>query len=241
LTHGLTSTHPYFEPDGSNVLTEDNVHEALVKIDREGRVVGRLPAPSAVHSLAPRPGGGWLAIGEGAVDGSARPFIGFVGRRDFTFERVTTLALHGDEKAKLHHADVSPDEWLLVAANMGPMHGAGAGRSVHAVDLGTGEVQWTAVGPKNAGHPRFLDAGRVAVIGHGAGVIAVLDTRDGHLHGTWTVPGASTLGHALQLEEDGSVLVVDTAQGRIVRLRDGSVAGASEPLGPGTWEASLRE
>jgi hypothetical protein len=241
LTHGLASTHPYFEPDGSGVVTEDNVHEELVRIDRDGRVVGRLPMPSAVHSLVPRPAGGWLAVGEGAVDGSVKPFIGFVGPHAFELHRVTTLPLRDAEKAKLHHADVSGDQSLLVVANMGPMHGAGAGRSVHAIDLATGEIQWIAEGPKNAGHVRFLDGRRVAVLGHGAGVVTVLDARDGQVQATWEIPGASTLGHALQLEDAGSLLVIDTSQGRIVRLRAGSVAGTTEAFGPGTWEASLRE
>jgi hypothetical protein len=130
---------------------------------------------------------------------------------------------------------------VIVVANMGPMHGDGGGRSVHAVNLATGQLRWTAQGPKNAGHVRFLDPMRVAVIGHGAGVVVILDVRDGRLLATWTVPGAETLGHSLQLEEDGSLLVIDTGQGRIFRLRNGSVTGTSEPLGPGTWEASLRE
>jgi hypothetical protein len=240
LTHGLMSTHPVWEADGSSVLTEDNVHEAVLRVGRDGSVIDHVAMPAAVHVLLPRPGGGWLALGEGAVDGTAPPFVACIGAEGLAVERSVPLPLRPGELAKLHHGEVIGSD-LLVVANMGPMHGDSAGRSVYAVDLQRGEVRWTGEGPQGSGHVRHLGGDRIAVLGHRDGGIAVLDLGDGHRTATWTVPGTSALGHAIEMEADGAVLVVDNGLGRLVRLREGVVANTSPSFGPGTWEASLRE
>lgn len=240
LTHGLKSTHPAFELDGSAVVTQDNVHEQVLRI-RDGRVVDAVQLPAAVHALLPRPGGGWVAIGEGAVDGSVPPFVACLAASDLHVERLVPLPLFSAEKAKLHHGEIAPDGSVVVVANMGPMHGAGGGQTVHAVDLQQGTVRWSRPGPRNAGHVRFVAADTVVVLGHRDGRLFAFDVADGSVRSVQPIDGVAAFGHAIEREADGALLVVDSGNGRLLRVRDGAVVASSAAYGAGTWEASLRE
>jgi hypothetical protein len=94
---------------------------------------------------------------------------------------------------------------------------------------------------KNAGHVRFLDAERIAVLGHRDTDVAVLDVRTGQRKQTWWVPGALALGHALPAEKDGTLLLTNSAAGRLVRLGSDDIRQESPPLVEGVSEASLPE
>jgi hypothetical protein len=88
---------------------------------------------------------------------------------------------------------------------------------------------------------RFLDGERVAILGHRDADLAILDARTGQRKQTWRVPGALELGHSLSAEKDGTILLINTTSGRLIKLASGSVTVESPPLGKGVSEASLPE
>lgn len=94
---------------------------------------------------------------------------------------------------------------------------------------------------RNAGHVRFLDKDRVIVLGHNSAELPVLDVRTGKTLETWRVEGATSLGHSLSAEPDGTALVIDSSSGRLVRVGSKGVVGRSPALGEGVSEASLPE
>jgi hypothetical protein len=241
MTHGLASTHPLWLPDGSGVLTQDNVHEELVLVGRDGGVRARRAMPCGVHALLAAEDGTVLALAEGTVDGTVGPRVVVLALPDLRVLREVEVPLAPGEPAKLHHAALSPDGELLVVANMGPLHGERPGRSVAALRWRTGEVAWRADGPRHAGHVRFLDDGRVAVLGHTDADVVLLDARDGRPAGRWSVPGARSLGHAFANEPGGTLLLLDAGAGRAVRLAQGGPRASSPPLGAGVTEAALPE
>jgi hypothetical protein len=75
---------------------------------------------------------------------------------------------------------------VVVVANMGPLHGEKAGRTVAALHWRTGEVLWHVPAVRDAGHVRFLDADPVIVLGHRDSDLAVLDVATGKRRATWT-------------------------------------------------------
>ncbi len=241
MTHGLASTHPLWLPDGSGVLTQDNIHEELVLVGRDGGLQTRRAMPCGVHALLPAGDGTVLALAEGTVDGTVAPRVVVLALPELRVVREVEVPLAPDEPAKLHHAALSPDGELLVVANMGPLHGERPGRSVVALRWRTGEVAWRADGPSHAGHVRFVDGGRVAVLGHSDADVVLLDARDGRPAGRWSVPGARSLGHALAHERGGTLLLLDAGAGRAVRLAEGGPVALSPPLGEGVMEAALPE
>lgn len=241
MTHGLASTHPLWLPDGSAVLTQDNVHEELVLVGRDGGVRARRAMPCGVHSALLAGDDTALVLAEGTVDGTLAPRVLVLHLPDLRVVREVVVPLGADEAAKLHHGALSPDGELLVVANMGPLHGDQPGRTVAALRWRTGELAWVADAARNAGHVRFLDGGRVAVLGHSDAEVALLDARDGRRLGGWSVPGARSLGHGLAAEPGGTLLLLDSSAGRVVRLAAGGPVGLSPPLGEGLTEASLPE
>jgi hypothetical protein len=88
---------------------------------------------------------------------------------------------------------------------------------------------------------RFLDKDRVIILGHNSPELPVLDARTGKTLETWRVEGATALGHSLAAEPDGTVLVIDSSAGRLVRVGSKGVRERSTPLGEGVSEASLPE
>jgi DNA-binding beta-propeller fold protein YncE len=155
--------------------------------------------------------------------------------------REITVPLAPGEPAKLHHGSLSPDGKTVVVANMGPMHGGKYGETVAALRWKTGEVVWHVPTVRNAGHVRFLDEDRVIVLGHNSSQLPVLDVRTGKTLETWRVEGAAALGHSLAAEPDGTVLVIDSSAGQLVRVGKGGIQDRSPGLGEGVSEASLPE
>jgi hypothetical protein len=66
LTHGMASTHPIWLRDSSGVLVQDNVHEEVVLIGRDGKEKARRRLRTAAHTFLTTPSGG-SAAGEKAV------------------------------------------------------------------------------------------------------------------------------------------------------------------------------
>jgi hypothetical protein len=151
------------------------------------------------------------------------------------------VPLEPGEPAKLHHGALSRDGDVAIVANMGPMHGAKSGKTVAAVNWRTGQVLWHAPTVRNAGHVRFLDKDRVIVLGHQEANLAILDARTGNRLQTWTISGATSLGHSLAEETGGTVLVLNTSAGRLVRVGADGIKGQSPYLGNGVSEASVSE
>lgn len=241
LTHGLASTHPVWLPDGSGVLTQDNIHEEVVLIDRHGKEWARRRLRSAVHTFLIAGKDRALALAEGTLDRTVDPAIVVLDLPSLKIVREIPVPLEAEEPAKLHHGALSLDGSVVVVANMGPMHGGAFGRTVVAADWRTGRLLWRTTAAKNAGHVRFLDRERVIVLGHRDPNLFVLEARTGKKVAAWTVPDAAALGHSLAAEPDGSVLILDGTNGRLVRLADRGVVRRSPPLGGGIAEASLPE
>ena len=241
LTHGMASTHPVWLPDGSGVITEDNIHEELVLVDRTGQVRLRRSMPSAVHSMIVASKDRLLALAEGAVDGSVQPQVIAVTLPDLEIVRAMTVPLSADESAKLHHGALSPDGTSVVVANMGPMHGPGAGRTVACFHWAEGTLLWRTETVANAGHVQFLSAAEVVVLGHRATELMVLDSRSGARTADWPVLGAMELGHSLEAEPGGTVIVLNATTGQIMRVGPKGIVAQSVPLGSGLAEASLAE
>jgi hypothetical protein len=241
MTHGLASTHPIWLRDGSGVLTEDNIHEEVVLIGRDGKERARRRLRSGVHTFLTTPGGEVLAVAEGTVDGSVPPSVVVLAVPSLRVVRDIDVPLGPKEPAKLHHGSLSPDGETVVVANMGPMHGEKYGTTVAALRWRTGKVLWHVPTVRNAGHVRFLDAGRVIVLGHHDPNLAVLDVATGQRQATWQVPGAASLGHSLAEEPGGTVLVIDSGAGRLVRGSGEGVKCQSPNLGKEVSEASLPE
>ncbi len=240
MTHGLASTHPVWLRDGSGVLTEDNIHEEVVLLGRDGKEQARRRMRSGVHTFLTTSTGEILALAEGTVDGTIPPCVVVLRPPSLQVVREIIVPLASQEPAKLHHGALSPDEQIVVA-NMGPMHGAKFGTTVAALDWGTGKVLWHKPTVRNAGHVRFLEDERVVTLGHQAPELPVLDARTGKMRETWRVEGATALGHSLAAEPDGTVLVIDSSAGRLVRVGSKGVRGRSPALGEGVSEASLPE
>ena len=241
LTHGLASTHPVWLADGSGVLTEDNLHEEVVLIDRDGKERSRRRLRSAVHTFLIASSDRALALAEGTMDGSVAPAVVVLDIPTLEVIREIPVPLAPGEPAKLHHASSSPDGEVVVVANMGPLHGETPGRTVAALEWRTGTVIWSAATARNSGHVRFLDRDRVIVLGHRDPELHVLDAHSGEKRETWRVPGAEALGHSLAVEPDGTVLILNSTTGQVVRLGSNGVIRQSACLGDGVAEASLPE
>jgi hypothetical protein len=241
LTHGMASTHPVWLPDGSGVLVQDNIHEEVVLIGRDGKEKARRHLRSAVHTFLTTPAGEVLALAEGTVDRQILPSVVVLAVPSLKVVREIVIPLEPEEPAKLHHGSLSPDGEIVVVANMGPMHGSKYGKTVAALRWKTGEVIWHVPTVRNAGHVRFLDGERVIILGHNSADLPVLDMRTGKTLETWQVEGATALGHSLSVEPDGTVLVIDSSAGRLVRVGNKGVAGRSPALGDGVSEATLPE
>lgn len=241
MTHGLASTHPIWLRDGSGVLTEDNIHEQVVLIGRDGKEMARQRLRSGVHTFLTTTSGEVLALAEGTVDGSVPPCVVVLAVPSLNIVREVVIPLEPEEPAKLHHGMLSHDENVVVVGNMGPMHGDEYGTTVAAVRWRTGEVLWHVPTVRNAGHVRFLDKERVIVLGHQDANLAVLDARTGQRKEIWQVPGASSLGHSLAEEAERTILLIDSSTGRLMRLSKQGVKNQSPPLGEQIMEASLSE
>ncbi|MBL8794604.1 MAG: WD40 repeat domain-containing protein [Planctomycetia bacterium] len=241
MTHGLASTHPVWLPDGSGVLTEDNIHEAVVLIGRDGKEKARRRLRSATHTFLMTTTGHALALAEGIVDGSEPPRVVVLELPSLKMVREIVVPLAPDEPAKLHHGSFSSDGEIAVVANMGPMHGEKFGTTVAALRWRTGELLWRVPTVRNAGHVRFLDKDRIVVLGHRDPELAVLDVQTGKRLETWKVSGTNSLGHSLGEEARGTVLVIDSTAGRLVRLGSDGIKNQSPHLGQEVSEASLPE
>lgn len=241
MTHGLASTHPVWLRDGSGVLTEDNIHEQAVLIGRDGKERARRQLRSGVHTFLTTTGGEVLALAEGTVDGSVPPCVVVLGVPSLQSIREIVVPLGTKEPAKLHHGSLSPDGATVVVANMGPMHGENFGTTVAALRWRTGQVLWHVPTVRNSGHVRFFDRNRVIVLGHHDANLAVLDVATGKRQATWTVAGATSLGHSLAEESGGTVLVIDNGAGRLVRVGSDGIKTQSPHLGKEVSEASLSE
>jgi hypothetical protein len=241
LTHGMASTHPIWLPDGSGVITEDNIHEELVLVDRTGKVRVRRSMPSAVHSMIVASKDRVLALAEGAVDGSVSPQVIVLTLPELKTVRAITVPLSPGESAKLHHGALSPDGESVAVANMGPMHGVGAGRTVACFNWNQGELLWRTEATANAGHVQYLSADQLVVLGHRATELMVLDSRSGARIADWPVPGAKELGHSLEAEPGGTAVVLNATTGRAMRVGPKGILAQSVPLGAGLTEASLAE
>jgi len=241
LTHGMASTHPVWLPDGSGVLVQDNIHEEVVLIGREGKEKARRRLRTAAHTFLATKAGDILALVEGTMDGKILPSVVVLETPSLKVVREIEIPLGRDEPAKLHHGTISPDGETLVVANMGPMHGENFGTTVAALRWATGQVLWHVPTVRNAGHVRFLDKDRVIVLGHHDANLAVLDVATGKQQATWKVPGATSLGHSLGEESGDTVLVIDSSAGRVVRVGSDGIKNKSPYLGEDVSEASLPE
>jgi WD40 repeat protein len=241
LTHGMASTHPVWLRDGSGVLVQDNIHEEVVLIGRDGKEKARLRLRTAAHSFLTTSTAEILALVEGTIDGKILPGVVVLDGPSLKIVREITVPLVPDEPAKLHHGSLSPDGEIVVVANMGPMHGENFGTTVAALQWRTGKVLWNVPTVRNAGHVRFLDAERVIVLGHRDANLAILDVKTGKQKETWKVPGATSLGHSLAEESSGTVLVIDSSAGRLVRVASDGIKNQSPNLGKEVSEASLPE
>jgi hypothetical protein len=72
-------------------------------------------------------------------------------------------------------------------------------------------------------------------------VLVVLDVATGKKKATWTVPRATSLGHSLGEESGGTVLIIDSSAGRLVRVGSDGLKNQSPSLGEEVSEASLPE
>lgn len=241
LTHGMASTHPVWLPDSSGVLVQDNIHEEVVLIGRDGKEKARRHLHSAAHTFLTTPAGEILALVEGTIDRKILPSVVVLEGPTLKIVRRIDIPLEPEEPAKLHHGSLSPDGEIVVVANMGPMHGENFGTTVAAVRWRTGQVLWHVPTVRNAGHVRFLDKDRVIVLGHHDANLAVLDVATGKRQATWKVPGATSLGHSLGEESGGTVLVIDSSAGRLVRVGSDGLKNQSPYLGNEVSEASLPE
>lgn len=241
LTHGMASTHPVWLRDGSGVLVQDNIHEEVVLIGRDGKEKTRRKLRTAAHTFLTTRTGEVLALGEGTIDGKILPSVVVLDGTSLKIVREITVPLASEEPAKLHHGSLSPDGEIVVVANMGPMHGENFGTTVAALQWRTGKVLWHVPTVRNAGHVRFLDAERVIVLGHHDAKLAILDVKTGKQNATWKVTGATSLGHSLGEEPGGTVLVLDSSAGRLVRLGSDGIKNQSSYLGKEVSEASLPE
>ena len=70
---------------------------------------------------------------------------------------------------------------------------------------------------------------------------AVLDVSTGKRQATWKVSGATSLGHSLAEETAGTVLVIDSGAGRLMRVGSNGIKNWSPCLGKEISEASLAE
>ncbi len=241
LTHGMASTHPIWLRDGSGVLVQDNIHEEVVLIGRDGKEKARRRLRTSCHTFLTTSTGEILALVEGTIDGKILPSVVVLDGPTLKIIREIIVPLTPEEPAKLHHGSLSPDGEIVVVANMGPMHGDEFGTTVAALQWRTGKVLWNVPTVRNAGHVRFLDAERVIVLGHRDENLAVLDPKTGKKKETWKVPGATSLGHSLAEESGGTVLLLDSSAGRLVRVASDGIKNQSPYLGKEVTEASLTE
>lgn len=241
MTHGLASTHPVWLSDGSGVVTQDNIHEEVVLIGRDGKERARTRMKSGVHTFLMTNTNAALALAEGTVDGSEPPRLVVLALPSLKVVREIIIPLEPQEPAKLHHGLLSPDGEIVIVANMGPMHGEQYGKTVAAIRWRTGEVMWHVSTVRNAGHVRFLDKDHAVVLGHHAGELAILDVQNGKRKDSWKISGATSLGHSLGEEPGGTVLVIDSSAGRLVRLGRDGIKSRSPFLGEEISEASLPE
>lgn len=238
LTFGVASPHPVWLADGSAVVTQDNIHEEVVLVAKDGTVRARRAMKTGVHTVIPAPDGSLLALVEG--DGETKPQVVVLKADTLEIVREIDVPLADGETPKLHHGALSPDGELLVVANMGPV-AAASGVSVAVVKWKSGEIAWAAPAVRTAAHAVFLSKDKVLVLGHRSSEMKVLDAATGNVIATWEVLGTASLGHALEVQPDGTVFALDATLGRVLRYKNGELIAESERVGDGYAESSLGE
>lgn len=238
LTFGVASPHPVWLADGSGIVTQDNIHEEVVLVAKDGTVKARRAFRTAVHTVLTAPDGSLLALVEG--DGATAPQVVVLKPETLEVVREIDVPLADGETPKLHHGSLSPDGELLVVANMGPV-AAASGVSAAVIKWKTGDVAWTAPTVRTAAHAVFLAKDKVLVLGHRSPEMKVLDAATGTVLATWEILGTASLGHALEVQPDGAVLALDATLGRVLRYKNGELTGESERVGDGYAESSLGE
>lgn len=241
LTHGMASTHHVWLRDGSGVFVQDNIPEAVVLISRDRKEKARCRLHTSAHTFLTTSTGEILALVVGTIDGKILPSVTVLDGPSLKIVREILVPLAPDEPAKLHHGCLSSDGETIVVANMGPIHGEKAGTTVAALRWRTGKVLWNVPTVRNSGHVRFLDANRVIVLGHRDASLAILDGKTGKMKEMGQVPGATSLGHSLAEEASGTVLLIDSSAGRLVRMAKDGIQDQSPNLGKDVAEASLTE
>ncbi len=194
LTHGMASTHPVWLRDGSGVLVQDNIHEEVVLIGRDGKEIARRKLRTAAHTFLTTSTGEILALVEGTIDGKNFPASSYwTGRRSRSFVRLpcrwppanrqNCITARSRRTAK---SSSSPTWDRCTAMNFGT--------TVAALQWRTGKVLWNVPTVRNAGHVRFLDADRVIVLGHRDANLAVLDVKTGQAESDVESSGGNLAG-----------------------------------------------
>jgi hypothetical protein len=100
---------------------------------------------------------------------------------------------------------------------------------------------WRTEVNANAGHVQYLSATQVVVLGHRGTDLMILDSQNGARAAAWPIPGAKELGHSLEAEPGGTVVVLNATTGQVMRVGPKGIVAQSVPLGSGLTEASLAE
>ena len=234
--HGIETPQPVWLADGSAVLAEDTDTSEAVLVGVNGAVKARRKLASPPKTFLIAKDGTPIALCEGAAKSPAEAVVLSLPALDVA--REIPIPLGAGESARLHGGALSPDGETLVVANVGNLRDA-APTTVAAFRWRTGERLWSTQTSRNAGHVAFLDAKRIVVLGHRAAALELLDATTGAPIDSWSILGAGSLGHALDVAPDGSVTVLDSAVGKLLRYKDGQRVGESPVLGAGSAEASL--
>ncbi len=210
---GATMRHPYWSRDDKYVYAQDDVNNALVKIDAAAfRVVATWPLPGPNHYLHPTRDGRYLyALNERTKAGMSITVIDAATDR---LIKEIPVSLGPGEPANGHHGEFDADGRFFYFCNMG-------GRTVAVIDTVKMEVVKALQAGAGAGHPKLAKDGKhLFVVVHKDNVVTVIDTARQEVVRHIPVGTGKEAAHTGYFTPDGRYFYMVNAEDNVINKID---------------------
>ena len=204
--------HPFWSADGRFVYAGDEINKSVVKIDAKTlQVAATIPLHATTHHLAVDPTGKYIYVVHGKGEDGAI-MITILDAASDRIVKIITIPMAQGEKAKGHHGEFSPDGGSFYFCNEG-------GRTLAIIDPATMTLRKTLQVGEGAGHPVFTkDGKKVFVVCHHDNVVSVVDTASQEVIRNIKVGEGKKEGHSGYMAPDGSLYMLNAADGTLIRI-----------------------
>lgn len=210
---GAMMRHPYWSRDGKYVYVQDDVNNALLKIEALTlQVATTLPLPGPNHYLHPTRDGRYLyALNERTKGGISITVIEAATDR---LVKEIPVPLEPGEPGNGHHGEFSEDGRFFYFCNMG-------GRTVAVIDTVKMEVVKALQAGAGAGHPKLAKDGKhIFVVAHKDNVVTVIDTARQEVAKHVPVGTGKEAAHTGYFTPDGRYFYMVNAEDNVINKID---------------------